>query len=59
MVKQIISSLLKYLRCILEKPNGKIIKCTKILADALECDPNCDVYGELEKFLNKLIAKKL
>ncbi|OJT72452.1 hypothetical protein BM530_20250, partial [Clostridioides difficile] len=30
----------------------------KILADALECDPNCDVYGELEKFLNKLIAKK-
>ncbi|AJP12081.1 TPA: 4-hydroxybutyrate dehydrogenase [Clostridioides difficile] len=41
-----------------KKPNGKIIKCTKILADALECDPNCDVYGELEKFLNKLIAKK-
>ncbi|HBG5343561.1 TPA: 4-hydroxybutyrate dehydrogenase [Clostridioides difficile] len=41
-----------------KNPNGKITKCTKILADALECNPNCDVYGELEKFLNKLIAKK-
>lgn len=41
-----------------KNPNGKITKCTKILADTLECDLNCDFYGELEKFLNKLIAKK-
>lgn len=42
-----------------KKFNGKIIKCIKILVDVFECDFNCDVYGELEKFLNKLIVKKV
>ncbi len=39
-------------------PKGKIVQATKIFADALGCDPEGDVYGELENFLNKLIAKK-
>ncbi|MDD2621278.1 MAG: 4-hydroxybutyrate dehydrogenase [Syntrophomonadaceae bacterium] len=39
-------------------PKGKIAQATKIFADALGVDPAGDVYGELEKFLNKLIAKK-
>ena len=39
-------------------PKGKIVQATKIFADALGCDPEGDVYGELEKFLNKLIVKK-
>ncbi|NLP30326.1 MAG: 4-hydroxybutyrate dehydrogenase, partial [Clostridiales bacterium] len=41
-----------------KKPDGKIKEATKIFADALGCDPDGDVYGELEKFLNKLIVKK-
>ena len=41
-----------------KKPDGKIKMATKIFADSLGCDPNGDVYGELEKFLNKLILKK-
>lgn len=41
-----------------KNPDGKIKEATKILADVLGCDPNGDVYGELEKFLNKLILKK-
>jgi len=41
-----------------KKPDGKIKNATKIFADALGVDPNGDVYGELEKFLNKLIVKK-
>lgn len=41
-----------------KNPTGKIVQATKIFADALGCDPNGDVYGELEKFLNKLIMKK-
>ncbi|GAB1476617.1 4-hydroxybutyrate dehydrogenase [Bacillota bacterium] len=39
-------------------PKGKIVQATKIFADALGCDPEGDVYGELDKFLGKLIAKK-
>lgn len=41
-----------------KNPEGKIKKATAIFADVLGCDPNGDVYGELEKFLNKLILKK-
>lgn len=41
-----------------KNPDGKIVKATKIFADILGCDPAGDVYGELEKFLNKLIVKK-
>lgn len=41
-----------------KKPDGKIKQATKIFADVLGVDPYGDVYGELEKFLNKLIAKK-
>ncbi|MDD3169926.1 MAG: 4-hydroxybutyrate dehydrogenase [Eubacteriales bacterium] len=41
-----------------KNPDGKIKQATKIFADALGVDPNGDVYGELEKFLNKLILKK-
>lgn len=41
-----------------KNPTGKIVQATKIFADALGCDPKGDVYGELETFLNKLIAKK-
>ena len=41
-----------------KNPDGKIKLATKIFADALGVDPNGDVYGELEKFLNKLIVKK-
>ena len=41
-----------------KNPNGKITQATKIFADILDCDPNGDVYGELETFLNKLIVKK-
>ena len=37
---------------------GKITKATKIFADALGCDPDGDVYGELDSFLGKLIVKK-
>ncbi|NLB79993.1 MAG: 4-hydroxybutyrate dehydrogenase, partial [Clostridiaceae bacterium] len=39
-------------------PKGKIVEATKIFADALGCDPDGDVYDELDKFLGKLIAKK-
>ena len=39
-------------------PNGKIAQASKILADALGCDPSDDVYGKLDAFLNKLIVKK-
>ena len=41
-----------------KNPKGKIVQATKIFADALGCDPEGDVYGELEHFLNKLIVKK-
>jgi 4-hydroxybutyrate dehydrogenase len=41
-----------------KNPDGKIKQATKIFADVLGVDPNGDVYGELEKFLNKLIVKK-
>jgi len=41
-----------------KNPTGKIVQATKIFADVLGVDPNGDVYGELEKFLNKLIVKK-
>lgn len=41
-----------------KKPDGKIKQATQIFADVLGVDPNGDVYGELEKFLNKLIVKK-
>lgn len=41
-----------------KNPTGKIVKATQIFADILGVDANGDVYGELEKFLNKLIAKK-
>jgi len=41
-----------------KKPDGKIKQATEIFADVLGVDPAGDVYGELEKFLNKLIVKK-
>ncbi|MDD2215511.1 MAG: 4-hydroxybutyrate dehydrogenase [Eubacteriales bacterium] len=41
-----------------KNPTGKIVQATKIFADALGCDPDGDVYSELETFLNKLIMKK-
>jgi 4-hydroxybutyrate dehydrogenase len=41
-----------------KNPDGKIKQATRIFADVLGVDPNGDVYGELEKFLNKLIVKK-
>lgn len=41
-----------------KNPTGKIVEASKIIADVLGTDPAGDVYGELEKFLNKLIAKK-
>lgn len=41
-----------------KNPDGKIKQATQIFADVLGVDPNGDVYGELEKFLNKLIIKK-
>lgn len=41
-----------------KNPDGKIKEATKLFADYLGCDPGGDVYGELEKFLNKLIMKK-
>lgn len=41
-----------------KKPDGKIKQATKIFAGVLGVDPDGDVYGELEKFLNKLIVKK-
>ena len=41
-----------------KNPDGKIKQATQIFADVLGVDPNGDVYGELEKFLNKLIVKK-
>lgn len=39
-------------------PQGKITEAKKVFAEALECDPQGDVFGELEKFLNQLIEKK-
>lgn len=41
-----------------KNPDGKIKQATRIFADVLGVDPEGDVYGELEKFLNKLIVKK-
>jgi len=41
-----------------KKPDGKIKEATNLFARHLGCDPNGDVYGELEKFLGKLIVKK-
>ena len=51
--------LTKYSRCTCARiRKGKIVQATKIFADAPGCDPEGDVYGELENFLNKLIVKK-
>jgi 4-hydroxybutyrate dehydrogenase len=41
-----------------KNPNGKIASLTQIFADIIGISPKGDVYGELETFLNKLIAKK-
>ena len=41
-----------------KEPNGKIVNCNKILADALGCPADDKVYDRLEEFLNKLIVKK-
>lgn len=41
-----------------KNPDGKIKQATQIFAEVLDVDPKGDVYGELEKFLNKLIVKK-
>ena len=41
-----------------KKPNGKIKEASNLFAKYLGCNPNGDVYGELETFLGKLIAKK-
>ncbi|MDO4545853.1 MAG: 4-hydroxybutyrate dehydrogenase [Bacillota bacterium] len=38
-------------------PNGKIVQANQIFADILGCDA-ANVYDELEKVLNQLIAKK-
>ncbi len=40
-----------------KNPDGKIAKATKIIADALGCEPCGDVYDALDAFLNKLIVK--
>lgn len=39
------------------EPEGKIASLNQVYADILCCDP-ADVYDELDKVLNKLIAKK-
>ncbi len=39
-------------------PMGKIVEAKAVFARALDCDPQGDVFGELEKFLNQLIEKK-
>lgn len=41
-----------------KNPDGKIRQATELLAGFLGCDPKSDVYGELDGFLGKLIAKK-
>lgn len=41
-----------------KNPTGKIRSAKEIFAKALGCDPNGDVFGQLEQFLGKLIAKK-
>jgi len=41
-----------------KNPGGKIKEATNLFAGYLGCSPDGDVYGELEKFLNKLIIKK-
>ncbi|MDR1135804.1 MAG: 4-hydroxybutyrate dehydrogenase [Clostridiales Family XIII bacterium] len=41
-----------------KNPNGKIVSLTNIIAEIIGVPATGDVYGELEKFLNKLIAKK-
>ena len=41
-----------------KNPDGKIKQATKLFADFIGCSESGDVYGELEKFLNKLIMKK-
>jgi 4-hydroxybutyrate dehydrogenase len=41
-----------------KNPNGKIVPLTRIFAEIIGVDPKSDVYGALEQFLNKLIAKK-
>ena len=41
-----------------KKPDGKIKEAAGLLAKFLGCSPEGDVFGELEKFLNKLIGKK-
>ncbi|WP_206457988.1 4-hydroxybutyrate dehydrogenase [Anaerovorax sp. IOR16] len=41
-----------------KNPNGKIVQAKEIFANVLGCDAKDDVFGALEEFLNKLIAKK-
>ncbi|MDR3294278.1 MAG: 4-hydroxybutyrate dehydrogenase [Clostridiales Family XIII bacterium] len=41
-----------------KNPAGKIDSLTKIFANIIGVDAKADVYGALETFLNKLIAKK-
>ena len=41
-----------------KNPAGKIKEAAKLFADILECGESCDVYEELEVFLNKLIIKR-
>ncbi|MEA4986629.1 MAG: 4-hydroxybutyrate dehydrogenase [Anaerovorax sp.] len=41
-----------------KNPNGKIVQAKEIFANVLGCDEQGDVFGALEEFLNKLIAKK-
>ncbi|MBN7773568.1 4-hydroxybutyrate dehydrogenase [Clostridium aminobutyricum] len=41
-----------------KNPNGKIQRINEIFAEILEVDKEGDIYGELEKFLGKLIHKK-
>lgn len=53
-----ISSLLKCSKCTPKRNLTERSSLQQIFADCLGVDPNGDVYGELEKFLNKLIIKK-
>ncbi|HHY90172.1 MAG TPA: 4-hydroxybutyrate dehydrogenase [Clostridiales bacterium] len=41
-----------------KNPDGKIKEINQILAKILKIDADADVYGELEKVLNKLLVKK-
>lgn len=41
-----------------KEPDGKIKELNRILAAALNTDPDSDIYETIEKVLNKLISKK-